>query len=158
MKNLIIILFALASGITVSAQEAKKDLCCSSNEKKPNAMDTTSKNQNASVCTSTCEATSKTTQLACKLTTPELQKRKATVLASLKKRILEKKELSNGYAYRFIGSDEVIDELTEFIKTERECCDFFTFNLSINGDKSEAWLELKGAEGAKEFIKSELEL
>ncbi len=36
----------------------------------------------------------------------------------------------------------MVDELTEFIKTERECCDFFTFNLAISGDKREVWLEL----------------
>jgi hypothetical protein len=47
---------------------------------------------------------------------------------------------------------------SEFIKTERECCDFFTFNLSISGDKSETWLELTGAEGAKDFISTELGL
>jgi hypothetical protein len=52
----------------------------------------------------------------------------------------------------------MLDELTEFIKTERECCDFFVFNLSISGDKSEAWLELTGEEGAKNFIESELGL
>jgi len=62
------------------------------------------------------------------------------------------------YAFKFPGTDAMLDELTEFIKTERECCDFFTFNISISGDKSEAWLELTGLEGAKDFIKTELEL
>lgn len=52
----------------------------------------------------------------------------------------------------------MLDELIEFIKTERECCDFFTFNLSITGDKSEAWLELTGVEGAKDFVTTELGL
>ncbi len=50
----------------------------------------------------------------------------------------------------------MVDELTEFIKTERECCDFFTFNLAISGDKREAWLELTGTDGVKEFINSEM--
>lgn len=113
---------------------------------------------NKEQCTAACEAKSKNTAMACQLTTPELQKRKATILESLRKQVKEKKELANGYAYRFEGSDKMVDELAEFIKTERECCDFFTFNLSVSGDKSEAWLELKGAEGAKEFIASELEL
>ena len=99
-----------------------------------------------------------TAELSCKLTTPELQLRRATVLTSLQKQILEKKELLNGYAFKFNDSDKILDELTEFIKTERACCDFFTFNLSAAGDKSEIWLELTGPEGAKEFIKTELEL
>jgi RIO-like serine/threonine protein kinase len=96
--------------------------------------------------------------LSCKLTNPEFQKRKATVLASLRNKIIDKKELSDGYSYKFNGSDEMLDELTEFIKTERLCCDFFQFNLFIEGNGSFIVLELKGEEGAKDFIKNELEL
>ena len=110
------------------------------------------------VCTDDCEATNKKGKLACKLTTPELRERKTTVIASLKKQLLEKKELKNGFAYKFIGSDAMVDELATFVKTERACCDFFIFNLSISGDKTEAWLEITGPKGAKEFIKTELEL
>ena len=94
----------------------------------------------------------------CKLTAPELRERKATIIASLKKSILQKVELQNGFAYRFDGSDAMVDELAAFVKGERTCCDFFQFTLSIRGDKSEASLELTGPEGAKEFIKTELEL
>lgn len=109
-------------------------------------------------CSDNCKAKSKTTELTCKLTSAEMQKRKATVLESLRKQITEKKELPNGYAFKFAGTDKMLDELTEFIKTERECCDFFTFNLSIGGDKNEIWLELTGADGVKDIIKTELEL
>lgn len=99
-----------------------------------------------------------TTKLMCKLSSPEMRKRKETVLASLKKQVQEKKELPDGYAFRFSGTDATVDELTEFIKTERECCGFFTFSLSIAGDKNEAWLQLTGPDGAKDFITSELGL
>ena len=88
----------------------------------------------------------------------ELRIRKETVLRSLKEKVLEKIELENGYAFRFPGNDSMVDELVEFIKTERECCDFFIFNLSISGDKSEAWLELTGVEGSKDFVTQELGL
>jgi len=70
----------------------------------------------------------------------------------------DKRELSNGFAYKFPGTDNMLDELAEFIKTERECCDFFNFGLSISGDKRESWLELTGAEGAKDFIIAEIDL
>ncbi|HEV7622235.1 MAG TPA: hypothetical protein VGO09_10890 [Flavisolibacter sp.] len=110
------------------------------------------------ICTPDCEAKSKSTKFTCKLTTPELRKRKETVIESLKKQLLQKKELKNGYAYKFTGTDKMIDELTEFVKTERACCDFFVFNMSISGDKGEAWLEITGKSAAKDFIKSELEL
>ncbi|HYG37865.1 MAG TPA: hypothetical protein VD908_04565 [Cytophagales bacterium] len=94
--------------------------------------------------------------LMCKLTTPELQKRKRTVIAELKKEVIEKKELENGFAYKFFGSDVHIDTLTEFIKTERLCCGFFNFNLSIKNDGF-IWLELTGPKGIKEFIQNEID-
>ena len=96
--------------------------------------------------------------LTCKLTTRELQERRETVLAGLRKQVLEKKELENGYAFRFTGSDKMIDELTEFAKSERQCCDFFTFNLSITGDTSSVWFAITGPKEAKEFIQTEMEL
>ena len=109
-------------------------------------------------CSVACKAKNQTTDFVCSLTTPELQQRKATVLASLKKQVVERKELDNGFAFKFAGTDEVLDELLEFIKTERVCCNFFVFNLSISGDKSEVWLEMTGVEGAKDVITTELEL
>ena len=98
------------------------------------------------------------TELTCKLMPEALRVRKETVLHSLKGKMLDRKELSNGYAFRFPGSDDVVDELVEFIKAERECCDFFVFNLSVSGDKSEAWLTMTGVPGAKDFITDELGL
>ena len=87
-----------------------------------------------------------------------MQIRKTTVLALLKKNVLEKKELDDGYAFKFKGGDVMIDALTSFIKTEKECCDFFTFNLAVRGDQDFVWLQLTGPEGTKDFIKTELQL
>lgn len=106
-------------------------------------------------CSDNC-GTEKT--LSCKLTSPEMQKRKSTVIGSLKRQIIEKKELDNGYTYKFKGSDQVVDELAEFIKTERQCCDFFDFSIKVAGDQTSAWLSITGPKGAKEFINTELEL
>ena len=109
-------------------------------------------------CAPGCHASNQSGELSCKLSTPQLMKRKETVLKKLKHQVLETKELADGYAFKFPGTDKVIDELTEFIKTERTCCDFFIFGLSISGDASEAWLTLTGPEGAKHFISDELGL
>lgn len=54
--------------------------------------------------------------ITCKLTTPELQKRKATVIAELKALVLTRKELVNGFAYEFNATGEILDQL----KTLRE--------------------------------------
>jgi len=126
--------------------------CQSKSPKEPAAL------SSGFISSDSCKAMSKSTDVSCKLTTPELQIRRETVLENLKKQMVDKKELSNGYAFKFSGSDKVVDELIDFIKSERVCCDFFTFNLSIAGDKSEAWMELTGSSKAKELIKSELGL
>lgn len=102
------------------------------------------------------DTTIKKKVVACKLTSPELRERKEKVIASLKVKVLDKQELKDGYKYKFEGSDQVIDELITFIKTERLCCDFFTFNFSIADDI--VWLSITGPEGAKEFIKMEMDL
>ncbi len=125
---------------------------------KPVTESKTEKEKTLTCSDDACRAKSKPGELTCKLSSPELKKRKETILASLRKQVLEKKELSNGYAFKFSGSDAMIDELHAFIKTERQCCDFFTFTLSISGDKGEAWLELTGVDGAKDFVTEELGL
>lgn len=124
------------------------DQCCSKDSTQKNTLVKPIKMENKS--------TKK--EITCKLTSPELRKRKVEVIASLKKKVLTRVELSNGYKYKFSGNDAVLDELVTFVKTERLCCDFFNFNLDIAGDGKEVWLTIIGPNGAKEFIDKELEL
>lgn len=97
-----------------------------------------------------------TKPLTCKLTTPELQKRKATVIADLKNQVLQRVELENGFSYKFEGQDEILDKINDFIKTERMCCDFFIFQLIV--EKDIALLSITGPEGVKEFLKNEIDM
>ena len=96
-------------------------------------------------------------KLSCKLTTPELQQRKRTVIAELKSQMLEKVETDQGFKYKFDGSDKMLDLLNSFIKTERLCCDFFVFTLTASSNAKFAWLELSGPEGTKDFINHEID-
>ncbi len=97
-----------------------------------------------------------TKTVACKLTTPELQERKRTVIADLKNSLIEKVETKNGIKYKFESTDEMIDRVTTFIKAERLCCDFFDFSLSVAAETGFMWLELSGPDGTKEFINEEI--
>lgn len=128
-KKLIIWVAAFAMPLTIMAQEKTKDMKTYIEQAK----------------------------LTCKLTTSELQERKKTVIAELKSQVLEKVETDNGFKYKFEGSDKMLDLLNSFIKTERLCCDFFVFNLTASSDTNFAWLELSGPEGAKDFIKHEID-
>ncbi|HTE31264.1 MAG TPA: hypothetical protein VK666_12875 [Chryseolinea sp.] len=98
-----------------------------------------------------------TAEMTCKLTSPELRKRKEEVIEVLKLKIVKKVELKNGYRFYFDGTDETLDSLNSFVKTERLCCDFFNFGILVSSDSTAA-LEITGKEGVKEFIKTELEM
>lgn len=103
-------------------------------------------------------AQNKDTSVVCKLSSNELRIRKETVLASLKKQVLDKKELTNGFAFKFPATDQVMDELTSFVKSERVCCSFFNFEISTTAGGKETWLKLTGPNGTKEMIAAELDL
>lgn len=96
--------------------------------------------------------------VACRLTSPEMQKRKDKVLAALKLKVADRHELEDGYKYKFAGTHNLFDELVTFIKSERACCEFFTFDLSVSDSKSSIWLSITGPEGAKDFIRLEMDL
>lgn len=146
-----ILLFASCNAI---CQIKQPDNSCGKDCCKDNKKSTFSTQSNSANVTSM--TTPKKKNMTCKLTSPELQKRKAGVIASLKSKLLKREELPDGYAYLFTSADSNIDEVTAFIKTERICCDFFSFNVSI--EDGNLWLSITGAEGAKDFIDSELDL
>lgn len=101
---------------------------------------------------------SKSDKLSCRLTTPELQERKRTIIAQLKEHVQERMETAYGFRFRFSSSDAMLDLLNGFIKTERLCCDFFVFTLTVSGTDKSCWLELAGPEGAKAFVEQEIGL
>ena len=94
--------------------------------------------------------------ITCKLTAPELQTRKVTVIAQLRALVIESKELPDGYSYKFDATDQNLDSLNEFIKTERMCCDFFIFQLTIR--ENFVFLSITGPADAKAFLKEEIDL
>jgi len=65
--------------------------------------------------------TEKKKEVSCKLTSPELRKRKEEVIAVIKTKILDKQELADGYKYKFEATDDMLDQLTAFLKSERAC-------------------------------------
>jgi flagellar biosynthesis/type III secretory pathway chaperone len=97
-----------------------------------------------------------TVNLTCRLTTPELQERKKTVIAELKKLVVQRVEITNGFRYTFNDAESTIDLLINFIKTERLCCPFFEFNLEVGQSEGFVSLELSGPAGTTDFIESEI--
>jgi hypothetical protein len=91
--------------------------------------------------------------IACSLTDPEFQQRRADLLKTFQEALLETKELDDGYAYRF-PSGANFAELAQLITFERECCPFLRFNLRLEPANGPLWLELTGPEGTKVFLQS----
>lgn len=73
----------------------------------------------------------------------------------LKSKVQDSQELEDGYKYKFEASDNMLDQLTAFVKSERICCEFFEFTIALRDNIT--WLSITGPEGAKEFIRTELE-
>lgn len=96
--------------------------------------------------------------IACRLSSTLLRKRKSTIIHELAEKIIMTEELDEGYCFTFNYNEEILFRLTEFIKLEKECCPFFNFNLFISANSHAISLSLSGAEGTKEFIKYELEM
>ena len=90
--------------------------------------------------------------VACSLTTVELQQRRNEVLNGIRNAVLEIREHSDGFAYRFSSNEHLLDQLTEMIKLERRCCPFLTFKLHVDPGDGPMWLELSGPEGTKDFL------
>jgi hypothetical protein len=93
-------------------------------------------------------------QLTCKLTSPELQKRRSTVIAELKTLIQSRQMLTDGLAFTLPSDDKVLDKLIDFVKSERLCCEFFSYRLII--DAGHATLEIRGPEDTIEFLEHEV--
>jgi hypothetical protein len=90
--------------------------------------------------------------IACTLSAAKLRARGDDVVAPLFARIEHVDELPDGYRFTFPAEADGVRELLAFILSERDCCPFFTFELSFPSPHHVVWLSLRGGEGVKEFV------
>jgi hypothetical protein len=88
--------------------------------------------------------------------TKEERERHLTLWKGLQASRQEVRELADGYAIRFPGDAKHLLDVAEFISRERRCCPFFTFEMEVSGEDKPLWLRLRGQEGVKEFIRTEI--
>ena len=95
----------------------------------------------------------------CTLSPSALAERKAAVEASLGSKILETKELDDGFAIRFPTDSQTVQAVFDFVAAERRCCgSFVTFEVILNHGDGPFWLRLRGDKGAKAFLADILDL
>lgn len=91
--------------------------------------------------------------IACNLTEPQFQIRRAELLGTFREALLETRELDDGFGFRFPSNEKWITSLGQFIAFERACCPFLRFELQVEAANGPVWLELTGPEGTKDFLK-----
>jgi hypothetical protein len=82
------------------------------------------------------------------------RERHASLLQGVSARILETRELSDGFAFRFAAEGETIAELAEWIGLERICCPFLRFSIEVEANAGPVWLRLTGSAQVKAFVGS----
>ena len=96
------------------------------------------------------------TPLACKLTGDDLRRR-GEVVNDLFAHALAVSELPDGYRFTFPAGGDWAHNVLDFIVTERDCCPFYTFELTSPSPHQTHWLTVRGAEGVKATIEPLIE-
>ncbi len=96
--------------------------------------------------------------LACDLTAIPSSVREEHVVTApqLFQTAQEVRELSNGYAFRFLNEPGKFMAIANYIENERLCCPFFNFELEVKLNGGALWLRLTGNQGVKELLRSGL--
>ncbi len=90
--------------------------------------------------------------IACTLTAEEQAAWSAGIGRTVFGGYQERRELSDGYAFRFPGDTHWAQTLSDFVMHERECCPFFTFALVFAPAQGPIWLHLTGSAEIKAFV------
>ncbi len=108
----------------------------------------------ASSATSVPQIEEITPVLACKLPPADLAERKKEILQELAGGIQSVRELDDGYEFTFMGTDDWMHRLFEFVEIERGCCPFLEFNLSFDQAQGPIRLSIHGQQGVKKLIET----
>src|SRR3984957_6523166 len=77
---------------------------------------------------------------------------------SLRHAIREKRELPDGYALLLDPAQFTMHQALEWTKLEQKGCTFLEMQVRWDIENGPVWLELKGPEGVKDFIREEFGL
>jgi hypothetical protein len=90
------------------------------------------------------------------LTPEERAQHIRTTTALFGQAVQEIHELPDGYALRFAA--EQYPRVAAFVRYERLCCPFLSFEVQVHAGRGPVELRLKGPEGVKGFLVDELQL
>jgi hypothetical protein len=96
--------------------------------------------------------------IACTLGPAALKARREDLLGGLVRQAAERIDLPSGYRVRFDAEPGVLGTIASVIETERRCCRFLRFDLTVEPDERAIWLEFTGPPGTREFLAGMLDL
>ena len=94
--------------------------------------------------------------LRCTLNQPQDLARRGRLIRMLYESAIERRELENGFAFRFSGDAATERQVFDFIAMERDCCRFLSFDVRLAAERGPIWLAMEGPSGLKEFAFAEL--
>ena len=68
--------------------------------------------------------------------------------------VQEVKTLPDGFALRLPSESAMLRDVAEYISNERLCCAFVHFTVDVEPGGGPFWLQLTGAEGAKDYMRT----
>src|ERR1700722_4282165 len=89
--------------------------------------------------------------VACTLTDADLRQRRAGILDSVQRALLDIPSLPDGYMYGFEATSEILSQLARLVDLECQCCAFLTFQITVGAGKP-ICLEITGPPEAKDVI------
>ena len=92
-----------------------------------------------------------TIPIACSLDPEQLRERRANLLPGLIARASGITATENGYVLTF-PIDVPLADITGVIDSERRCCPFFRFDLTLPAGGDPITLAITGPSGTKEFL------
>lgn len=93
------------------------------------------------------------TGLVCRLEGAEFQERLKALEKEIVSKITNKEETESGVRLYFDDKNNADQTLMDFVLSEKRCCPFFRFDLTLLPDSEGLILEVSGEDGAKEMIK-----
>ena len=95
--------------------------------------------------------------IVCTLDPAAIRARREGLLADLISRAVEQQNLPDGRRFGFAAADDILPAIASVIDAERRCCRFLRFQVTVEPDGGQVWLELTGPAGTGEFLSALLE-
>ena len=90
--------------------------------------------------------------VVCTLSPAALKARRENLFATLVRRADERRELPDGYRFRFAATGDILSAVANTVDAERMCCRFLRFTVTIEPDEGPICVDLTGPPGTREFL------